>query len=123
MWASQGRRDGFIPIFIDRAASGESLVVEGNAARQFTRVEDVAAAFALAAAQTTSPALNIVADQLVTIRRLAEVVADRFAVDVIEGTGRHHDAPTLEIDSSLATEELGWQPRRGFWEAGAPCGR
>jgi nucleoside-diphosphate-sugar epimerase len=116
VWASAGRREGVIPLFIDRARRGLPISVQGNAGRQFTRAEDVAMAFVLAAQHDSSPLVNIVAPEMVGIADLARHVADRFDAPIEYSAAREHDAATLEIDSRRARDELGWEASRSFWE-------
>jgi nucleoside-diphosphate-sugar epimerase len=116
VWASEGRREGVIPLFVDRARNGLPITIEGNAGRQFTRAEDVAQAFVLAAQNESSPIVNIVAPEMIQIASLAQYVADRFDSPIHQGAAREHDASTLEIDSGRARTELGWEVRRSFWE-------
>lgn len=116
VWASAGRREGVIPLFIDRARQGSPIIVQGDAGRQFTRAEDVAQAFILAAQCESAPALNIVAADMIQIADLAQFVADRFDSPIVRVEAREHDAATLRIDSSRAGAELGWNVRRPFWD-------
>lgn len=116
VWGSAGRRDGVVPLFVDRARAGSPLVVRGDAGRQFTRVEDVAHAFVLAGQQGSSPVVNVVAPEMIRIDDLARFVADRFESLIRYDDAREHDADTLEIDSTRAWTEFGWKTQRSFWD-------
>jgi UDP-glucose 4-epimerase len=107
--------------FADAAQRGESLQVQGSGAqwRQFTHTSDIARAVRAALASGLDcDTLNVVADELVTIRQLAELVSVRYGVPVSFGPERPGDPPSARITSEKAAELLDWQAlvefRRGL---------
>jgi UDP-glucose 4-epimerase len=71
------RPNSVFSLFIERARAGQPIVINGSGeqTRQFTHVRDIARAFRLAAeSDLRGVALNTVATESVSIRRLAELV-------------------------------------------------
>ena len=98
--------------FADAARAGQPLIVQGSGEqwRQFTHTSDIARAMALAIASPAHDAtLNIVADECVTIRALAEMVANRYHASVAFGPERRCDPPSARITSFEAARTLGWR--------------
>jgi UDP-glucose 4-epimerase len=103
--------------FADAARRGETLRVQGTGQqwRQFTHTADIARAVSLVlASQVTSGTVNIVAEESVTIRRLAEAVAWRYGASVSFGPERPGDPPSALITSAKAAELLGWRALVAF---------
>jgi UDP-glucose 4-epimerase len=109
--------------FGDAARSGEPLVVHGSGSqwRQFTHASDVARAVGSAVDVVrdrgdgaTYVTVNVVAEELVTIRRLAELVADRYGVPVSFGPERPGDPPSATVAADGAARELGWRAEMPF---------
>ncbi len=103
--------------FADAARDGRPLMVQGSGLqwRQFTHTSDIARAVVLAAASEIGDAtLNIVAEELVTIRALAETVADRYGATVAFAPERSGDPPSARITSAEAARTLGWHAEVAF---------
>jgi UDP-glucose 4-epimerase len=99
-------------LFADAARAHRPLIVQGSGEqwRQFTHTSDIARAVALATASDAGDAtLNIVADECVTIRALAEMVANRYHASVAFGPERRGDPPSARITSAEAARTLGWR--------------
>ncbi|HEV2362561.1 MAG TPA: NAD-dependent epimerase/dehydratase family protein [Acidimicrobiales bacterium] len=103
--------------FAERAMSGENLIVHGDGSqwRQFVHSTDVAdatrAALTLGGDGET---VNVVADECVTIRELAEVVAMRYGVGLTFAGERSGDPPPALVSSKAAKSLLGWEARVRF---------
>ena len=113
------RPNSVFSLFINRARSGEPLVIQGSGeqTRQFTHARDIARGFRLAAeSQARSAAFNLVAAESVSIRQLAELVAERYPTEVQFGPARPGDIHPALIDSSRARSTLGWEARVPFRE-------
>jgi UDP-glucose 4-epimerase len=98
--------------FADAAQRGDSLQVQGSGAqwRQFTHTSDIARAVRNALnAGLECDSLNVVADELITIRQLAEFVSARYGVPVTFGSERPGDPPSARITSAKAAELLDWR--------------
>jgi UDP-glucose 4-epimerase len=111
------RPNSVFRIFIDRARRGEPITVQGDGSqgRQFTHASDIARAFFLAAASDVSgEALNIVAPESTSIKRLAEAVVDRFPTELTFGPARPGDVPPAMVSADRAAEVLGWRAEMPF---------
>jgi UDP-glucose 4-epimerase len=106
-------------LFADAARSGRPLTVQGSGRqwRQFTHTSDIARAVSLAIASDAGYAtVNIVAEECVTIRSLAEAIADRYGATVTFGPERRGDPPSALISSDEAARLLGWHAQVAFGE-------
>lgn len=111
------RPNSVFSIFIDRAAKGQPLTIKGSGeqSRQFAHVRDVARAFALAVESELRQAVfNIVGDESVSIKRLAELVTAELPTQVIYEEARAGDIAPAEVSTVRAKEQLGWQPQVAF---------
>jgi UDP-glucose 4-epimerase len=111
------RRNSVFSLFISQAAAGHPIIVSGSGAqtRQFTHARDIAEGFRLAAgAPVRGTVMNLVADESISIRHLADLVAERFPTEIRFGPTRPGDIHPAIIDSSRARELLGWVPRTNF---------
>lgn len=114
------RANSVFRIFIDRARAGEPITIQGDGAqgRQFTYATDIARAFdAAARSDAHGMALNIVAPEITSIKRLAEVVVERYPTELTFGDPRPGDVPSALVDATRASETLGWSAETPF-EAG-----
>ena len=107
-----------IPIFVRKALAGEPLTLAGGGlqTRRFVYVEDLAdgvvAGLEPCAANRT---YNLVSDEDVTIRQIAEHVRDAIGnVELVETEGRAADFRGAEVCGKRAAAELGWTPRTPF---------
>lgn len=113
------RPNSVFRIFIDRARRGEPITIQGDGSqgRQFTHSSDIARAFALAADSDASGlVMNIVAEDTVTIRELAERVVRRFPTELTFGEPRPGDVPPARVSAERAGEILGWKAEKPFEE-------
>jgi UDP-glucose 4-epimerase len=106
--------------FVDRALTGEPLVVagDGSQSRRFVYVEDLAdgvvRAIAPSAANRT---YNLVGSENTTIRELAETVSEvAGGAEVVNGPGRAGDFAGAPVSGERAAAELGWEPQTPFAE-------
>jgi UDP-glucose 4-epimerase len=113
------RPSAVIPAFVRRALGGLPLPIQGSGEqlRQFTHARDIARAFALA---VESPfhgeALNVVADEKVTIKQLAALIAERLPVETVHQEARPGDITSAHVSSAKAHQELGWTAEVPFKE-------
>lgn len=111
------RPNSVFRIFVDRAAAGDKLTIQGDGSqgRQFTHATDIARAFLAAATSDVSGmAINIVSPDIVTIKELAELVAGRFGVEIEYGEPRPGDVPSALVSPKRAEEVLGWRAEMPF---------
>ena len=113
------RTNAVIPLFINRGMKGATISLQGGGEqfRQFTYVTDICRAFELSLAPGAEGVFNIVSPERVTIRQIAERVADEYPTLGIEVTpARLGDVPPAEVSSAKAMGELGWSPEVTFDE-------
>jgi UDP-glucose 4-epimerase len=111
------RPNSVFRIFIDRARAGQSLTIQGDGAqgRQFTYAGDIARAFRLAAESgITGEAVNVVAPDIISIKELAETVAERFGTSIEYGQPRPGDVPSALVSAKKAEELLRWKAEMPF---------
>lgn len=96
------------------------LPAGGDHLLQFVHVEDVVRAVILAldAASLPSPAYNIDGDEILTVRQIVDMIAERLPSIFVEiGPGQMPDTDIQgRIDTTLAARELGWRPQVPFDE-------
>ena len=113
---SGGAYAGVVRAFLDRVESGEPLAVDGDGTqtRDFVHVDDVVRAN-LAAATTphVGEAFNVGTGDSVSIRELAEVVADVAGAEagIVHTDPRPGDIDRSRADTSKARRLLGFEPR------------
>jgi UDP-glucose 4-epimerase len=113
------RPNSVFSIFIRQALAGEPISIKGSGEqwRQFTHARDIAQAFVLAAeCAERHLALNIVAREHISIRRLAELVAERLPTQVSFGEARAGDIVPAEVSPDRAESTLGWRAEIRFAE-------
>lgn len=116
-YGTRMRPNSVFSLFIDKALRGEPITIQGTGqqGRQFTYARDVGQAFALAVERATNGAVfNVVADEFVTIKQLADLVAAEIPTRVVYTEARQADVPTANVSSELIKRELGWQPAVAF---------
>ncbi len=114
------RPNSVFSIFIRRALAGEPITIQGSGAqgRQFTHASDIARGFEAALTRGVSgEAYNLVAERMVTIRELAELVTSFAPTALTYGESRPGEVPSAMVSSARAHAELGWTARMDF-EAG-----
>lgn len=113
------RPNSVFSIFINRALRGETLTVSGDGQqhRQFTHASDVAQAFVTAAeSNIRCGVFNIVAEETVTIRKLAEMVVAECPAPLAFGDPRPGDISPARVSAAKARHLLGWEARVAFNE-------
>lgn len=111
------RPNSVFRIFIDRARRGEPLTIQGDGSqiRQFTHASDIARAFSMACHPGIHGlALNTVAPETTTIRRLAELVVARHPTELTFGPPRPGDVPPATVTAERIERELGWRAEMPF---------
>jgi UDP-glucose 4-epimerase len=120
-----GDLQGFLPIFVRRALSGEPITVFGDGAqeRDCLYVDDVVECLLLAARTTEAAGevFNVDNDERLSLRQIAEAVVDAAGSGSIESVPWPPDRDAIDIgsyygDSSKAKRILGWEPRTPFGE-------
>jgi UDP-glucose 4-epimerase len=119
-YGPRARPAGVIPIFVTKALAGEPLTIagEGLQSRRFVYVEDLAEGVVRGLAEhAIGRVYNLVGDESVTIRAIAETVRDLVGdVSVVHTPARTADFQGAEVCGARAARELGWQPRTSFAE-------
>ncbi len=114
---------GFLPIFVRRALSGEPITVFGDGAqeRDCLYVDDVVECLLLTARSAEAPGevFNVGNDERLSLRGIAEAVVAAAGSGSIEAVPWPHDRDAIDIgsyygDSSKAKRLLGWEPRTSF---------
>ncbi len=103
--------------FSDTARDGRAITVHGSGGqwRQFTHTTDIVRAVRLAVESDREDlTVNVVSEEAVTIRELAEIVSLRYGVPVEFGAERHGDPPSSMISSAQAALLLGWSAHVPF---------
>ncbi|MDJ1132823.1 NAD-dependent epimerase/dehydratase family protein [Streptomyces iconiensis] len=103
-----------IPTFIGQALAGEPLTVagDGTQTRSICFVDDTVEGTLQLAASTLPGPVNIGGDEETTVLALAERVAELAgSTSPVRFVGRPTDDPAVRRpDTSLAREQLGWEP-------------
>jgi UDP-glucose 4-epimerase len=106
--------------FVEKAAAGKPLTIagDGSQSRQFVYVEDLAAGVVAALVpQAANRTYNLVGDETVTIREIAETVRELVAdVEIVHMDTRPSDLRPVSISGARAASELGWSPTTTFAE-------
>lgn len=116
-YGTRMRGNSVFQVFIRKALSGEPITIQGSGqqGRQFTHVSDVAKAFEAALTLgRPGEAYNIVADRMVTIRQLAEVVTSLRSTPLSYGEPRPGDVPSATVTAAKAQKELHWRADMDF---------
>ena len=119
-YGPRARPAAVIPIFVRKALAGEPLTLAGGGlqTRRFVYVEDIAeGVVAGLAPQAADRTYNLVGDEEVTIREIAERVRDEVGdVELVLTEGRAGDFKGAEVSGARAASELGWEARTPFAE-------
>jgi UDP-glucose 4-epimerase len=116
-YGTRMRPNSVFSLFVDRALRGEPITIQGTGrqGRQFTHARDVGRAFAAALEKAANGAVyNTVADEFVTIKQLAELVASDIPTEIIYAEARQADVPTASVSNELLKRDLGWKPEVPF---------
>jgi UDP-glucose 4-epimerase len=116
-YGTRMRPNSVFTIFARRALERQPIVLQGGGTqgRQFTHASDIASAFAAALERGESgEAYNVVGDDFVTIRELAEAVVRIVPTELTYGEPRPGDVPSARVANAKAKRDLGWAPRMAF---------
>ncbi len=111
------RPNAVFSIFVNKAREGLPITIKGTGAqsRQFTHVSDIARAFRLALeSDVRGEAFNTVAPEEISIRQLAEMVAERFPTEIRFEEARAGDIQPAVISAEKAKRLLGWEAQVAF---------
>lgn len=118
-YGSRMRPNSVFSIFIRKARLGEPITIKGTGeqSRQFTHASDIGRAFyAALTSDIRAEVFNVVADEPVSIRQLAELVSTHIPTSVRFEPERPGDITPALISSSKARQYLRWEPRVRFDE-------
>jgi UDP-glucose 4-epimerase len=119
-YGPRARPAAVVPIFVGKALAGEPLTIagDGTQSRRFVYVEDIAEGVVRALApRAANRTYNLVGDQDVTIRQVADEVAENVGGTEIEHVpGRAADFRGVEVRGERAARELGWRASTSFSE-------
>jgi UDP-glucose 4-epimerase len=114
----RARPAAVIPVFVAKALAGEPLTIagEGLQSRRFVYVEDLADGVVRGLApQASGRVYNLVGEESVTIRRIADTVGELVGgVEVVHTPARTADFQGAEVSGARAASELGWRPTTSF---------
>lgn len=113
------RPNAVFSIFVQRAMKGEPITIKGTGAqsRQFTHASDIARAFRIALeSDVRGEAFNTVAPEDISIRQLAEMVAERFPTEMRFEEARAGDIQPAKVSADKIRRVLGWQAQVSFAE-------
>ena len=117
-YGPRARAAAVIPSFVARARAGQPLTIagDGSATRQFVYVEDLAAGVVAALAPTGAGRIyNLVGEELVSVRQIADTVRELVAdVPVEHGPDRPVDLVFGRASEERAARELGWRAATSF---------
>jgi len=117
-YGPRARPAAVIPIFVNKALAGEPLTLAGGGlqSRRFVYVEDLADGVVKGLApEAANRTYNLVSDEDVTIKQIAEHVRDAIGnVELVETEGRAGDFKGAEVCGARAAAELGWTPQTPF---------
>ncbi len=119
-YGPRARPAAVVPAFVGKALAGEPLTIagDGSASRRFVYVEDLADGCVAALDPRASGRIyNLVSDESVTVREIAELVQELVApVEIVHTEGRRADYVGVEVSGQRAATELGWTPQTPFRE-------
>jgi UDP-glucose 4-epimerase len=119
-YGPRARPAGVIPIFVRKALAGEPVTIagEGLQSRRFVYVEDLAEGVVRGlGAQAGGRVYNLVGDESVTVRAIADAVGALLGgVEIVHTHARAADFAGAEVSGARAAEELGWRPATSFPE-------
>lgn len=116
-YGSGMRTNSVFSMFIRRALRGEALTVSGDGRqhRQFTHASDIGHAFVAALeSRLQHEVINVVAEESVSIRHLAELIIAQAPAPLIFGDPRPGDISPALVSAVKAHDLLGWSPRVSF---------
>lgn len=111
-----GRKQGIIPIFTERIMNHQPIEVwgDGNNVRDYIHIDDLLDFLELVADyRGAERCFNVGTSTAVSVNGVIRLI-ERYSgekADVTYRPGRICDAESSSLDISLATRELGWQPK------------
>jgi UDP-glucose 4-epimerase len=106
--------------FVERALAGRTLMIagDGSQSRQFVYVEDLAHGVVAALTPPVPNRIyNLVGDETVTVREIAETVRRLVApVEIVHVDSRPADLRSVRISGARAARELDWSANTPFAE-------
>jgi UDP-glucose 4-epimerase len=119
-YGPRAREAAVIPAFVNKAFAGEPLTLSGDGmqSRRFVYVEDLADGVALGLADVaTNRVYNLVSDENVTIKQIAELVQEIVGnTEIVYMPARPGDLGTKIVSGDRARDELGWTAATPFAE-------
>jgi UDP-glucose 4-epimerase len=119
-YGPRARPAGVIPIFVRKALAGEPVTIagEGLQSRRFVYVEDLADGVVRGlGAHAAGRVYNLVGDESVTVRGIADAVGELLGgVEIVHTQARAADFAGAEVSGARAAAELGWRPATSFSE-------
>jgi UDP-glucose 4-epimerase len=119
-YGPRAREAAVIPAFVNKAFRGEPLTLSGDGmqSRRFVYVEDLADGVALGLEDVaTNRVYNLVSDENVTIKQIAELVQEIVGnTEIVYTPARPGDLGTKIVSGERARRELGWTAATPFRE-------
>jgi UDP-glucose 4-epimerase len=117
-YGPRARPAAVVPAFIAKAQAGTPLTIagDGSATRQFVYVEDLAEGMVAGLADAGRGRIyNLVSDELVSVKQIADTIREVVADVPIEyGPDRPADLHFGQASSARAAAELGWRAETSF---------
>ena len=116
-YGSRMRPNAVFSIFIRKGRAGEPITIKGTGeqTRQFTHAKDIGQAFALAlTSKLHGEVFNIVSNESISIRKLAELVCSKLPTSINYEPARAGDIAPAIVSSEKAKRLLGWEPHVSF---------
>ena len=116
-YGTRMRPNSVFSIFIQRAKRGEAITIQGSGdqARQFTHARDIGRAFLVALGAAKNGAVyNVVSDESITIRQLAEQIVATMPARLEFAPARKGDVPSARVTAARIERELGWRAEIRF---------
>lgn len=113
------RPNSVFSLFINRARKREPITIQGTGeqSRQFTHARDIARAFALGVeSDVHGEAMNVVSEEAISIRQLADLVCQRIPTALEHAPARAGDIKPARISAAKAARILGWRAEVSFEE-------
>lgn len=111
------RRQGAVMVFLYKALKGEPITIWGNGdiLRDYFYIDDLSAALvsSLQLPARRNPIINLGGAETYTLLQLIDMIEKSLnqKVEIQFEAERKFDVPKLHLDSSLAKDLLGWQPK------------
>jgi UDP-glucose 4-epimerase len=119
-YGPRAREAAVVPAFVNKAFKGEPLTLSGDGmqSRRFVYVEDLADGVALGLSDVaTNRVYNLVSDENVTIKQIAELVQEIVGnTEIVYMPARPGDLGTKLVSGERARQELGWTAATPFRE-------